>query len=136
LLAKHPLASENPSTRGADTMDRCLFKVWKAGSRTARNVIWEELWRRLYGPVAVGYCRSFAGDNTTAQDWATDAFNNAFLEIDKKVRACQVEWQGEAAFVSFFRRRLIHRCQDVIKRELRYQGRIVPLNSEGEDESD
>ncbi len=116
--------------------DDDFFRKWQAGDDEARNRMWELLWHKLY-TVAVRFCRGFTRNDSMAEELAAEAFTQAVLELNEKVRAGEVEWRGAPPFVAYARNRLIFRCRSQLRKHWREHQRsdaLDPFTADGEEE--
>jgi DNA-directed RNA polymerase specialized sigma24 family protein len=75
-------------------------------------------------------------DDCDAEDTAASAFENAWEEIEKKVKSGLVEWRGQKEFVVFVCNWFINRCRDKLRRRWREAERIISIDApadEGEE---
>lgn len=97
-----------------------LFEAWRQGKIEDRNRVWEIVFDRCY-PLC---CRWAGGDDALAADVLHDTFGR-FQENYLK----DFEWQGEAAFFSFFHTRLKFDTLAALRRQTTAYGKLVSLFS-------
>lgn len=88
-------------------IDGQLVESWKAGDPKAGNRICTFLWKQTER-----YAVSYSGGDKTK---ATEAFEEAFLNLQKMVVNGIFKWHDEVGFVSFFKRNLRWRCRDAMR---------------------
>lgn len=116
--------------RRPPVLTRALFRRWQAGDESAKEELWSLL-QPILLPLAVKFC-SYYADPSTARQWGTTAFGNAYLETQQ--RKAELRWQGAPALLAFVRNLVIHRCQDECRRFWRELGRMIDVETPaGED---
>lgn len=100
-------------SRFASLMDEQLFAAWQTGDAVARRQVWARLWTATFS-FAVAFCHGFAPDAHAAEEWASDAINQAYWDVQGRLDA-GLRWEGEpqftGLFVNYVKRRCIDRCR-------------------------
>jgi len=91
-------------------MDEQLFAAWQTGGPAARLEAWTRLWTGVFS-FAVAFCSHFAPDAHASEACASDAVNQACLDVQRRLDA-GLRWEGEPQFTGFFVNYVKRRCLD------------------------
>jgi len=112
-----------------------IFQKWKENDKEIRNQVWEWIFKKFYQRAVVTCFRCCGCDPQTGEQMAADTLAKTFEEIDRKVKTCQVDWQGEKEFSSYVWQRLFKRCLDEARKLKKFWERTISIFNETEDET-